>query len=134
VASIDSFGARTTLEVGGNSYTIYSLSALPNIDQLPFTHRILLENLLRTEDGANVTAEQIRTLASWDPQEANPREIQRFDCLATQTLDREFGGLLWTAPYFREQSNRYIEWFRGCGKRFCGGTFIVWHRSVILSI
>ncbi len=76
MASIDSFGARTTLEVGGNSYTIYSLSALPNIDQLPFTHRILLENLLRTEDGANVTAEQIRTLASWDPQEANPREIQ----------------------------------------------------------
>jgi aconitate hydratase len=76
VASIDSFGARTTLEVGGNSYTIYSLSALPNIDRLPFTHRILLENLLRTEDGANVTAEQIRTLASWDPQEANPREIQ----------------------------------------------------------
>jgi len=76
VASIDSFGARTTLEVGGNSYTIYSLSAVPNIDRLPFTHRILLENLLRTEDGANVTAEQIRTLASWDPQEANPREIQ----------------------------------------------------------
>jgi aconitate hydratase len=76
VASIDSFGARTTLEVGGNSYTIYSLSALPNIDRLPFTHRILLENLLRTEDGANVTAEQIRALASWDPQEANPREIQ----------------------------------------------------------
>ena len=74
--SIDSFGARTTLEVGGNSYTIYSLSALPNIDQLPFTHRILLENLLRTEDGANVTAEQIRTLASWDPQETNPSEIQ----------------------------------------------------------
>jgi aconitate hydratase len=76
VASIDSFGARTTLKVGGNSYTIYSLSALPNIDRLPFTHRILLENLLRTEDGANVTAEQIRALASWDPQEANPREIQ----------------------------------------------------------
>jgi len=76
VASIDSFGARSTLEVGGNSYTIYSLSVLPNIDQLPFTHRILLENLLRTEDGANVTAEQIRTLASWDPQESNPREIQ----------------------------------------------------------
>ena len=76
MASIDSFGARTTLEVGGNSYTIYSLSAVPNIDRLPFTHRILLENLLRTEDGANVTAEQIRTLASWDPQEANPREIQ----------------------------------------------------------
>ena len=76
MASIDSFGARTTLEVGGNSYTIYSLSALPNIDRLPFTHRILLENLLRTEDGANVTADQIRTLASWDPQEANPREIQ----------------------------------------------------------
>ncbi|MSW85148.1 MAG: aconitate hydratase AcnA [Actinobacteria bacterium] len=76
VASIDSFGARTTLEVGGNSYTIYSLSALPNIDRLPFTHRILLENLLRTEDGANVTADQIRTLASWDPQETNPREIQ----------------------------------------------------------
>jgi aconitate hydratase len=76
VASIDSFGARTTLEVGGNSYTIYSLSALPNTDRLPFTHRILLENLLRTEDGANVTAEQIRALASWDPQEANPREIQ----------------------------------------------------------
>ncbi|CAB4900101.1 unannotated protein [freshwater metagenome] len=76
MASIDSFGARTTLEVGGNSYTIYSLSALPNIDRLPFTHRILLENLLRTEDGANVTADQIRTLASWDPQETNPREIQ----------------------------------------------------------
>ena len=74
--SLDSFGARTTLTVGSKEYTIYSLSAVPGVERLPFTHKILLENLLRTEDGANVTAEQIKALAAWDPQESDPREIQ----------------------------------------------------------
>lgn len=76
MASLDSFGARTTLTVGSQEYTIHSIAAVPGSDHLPFTHRILLENLLRTEDGKNVTAEQIKALASWDPTDSEPREIQ----------------------------------------------------------
>ncbi|MDA8434944.1 MAG: aconitate hydratase AcnA [Actinomycetales bacterium] len=76
MASKDSFGARTDLEVGGTSYEIFRVDAVPGSARLPFTHKVLLENLLRTEDGANVTAEQIRTLGSWDPSAEPTDEIQ----------------------------------------------------------
>ena len=65
VASLDSFGAKSQLQVGEESFEIFRLDALGELN-LPYTHRVLLENLLRTEDGANVTAEQIRSLAAWD--------------------------------------------------------------------
>ncbi|HNE88756.1 MAG TPA: aconitate hydratase AcnA [Actinomycetota bacterium] len=75
VASLDSFGAKSQLQAGGESYEIFRLDALGDLN-LPYTHRVLLENLLRTEDGANVTADQIRALAAWDASAAPSQEIQ----------------------------------------------------------
>ena len=74
--SVNSFGARNTLKVGDNSYQIYRLDAVPGTEKLPYSLKVLAENLLRTEDGANITADHIRAIANWDP-EANPStEIQ----------------------------------------------------------
>ena len=75
MASLDSFGAKAALQVGEESFEYFSLDALGELN-LPYTHRVLLENLLRTEDGANVTAEQIRALASWDAGAEPSQEIQ----------------------------------------------------------
>src|SRR5664280_2334512 len=73
---MDSFGAKGTLEVGDTSYDVFRLSALEGSQRLPFSLKILLENLLRNEDGANITAEQIRALAGWDPSAEPDTEIQ----------------------------------------------------------
>ena len=74
--SVNSFGARDTLKVGDNSYQIYRLDTVPGTEKLPYSLKVLAENLLRTEDGANITADHIRAIANWDP-EANPStEIQ----------------------------------------------------------
>ncbi|WP_285622968.1 aconitate hydratase AcnA [Kineosporia rhizophila] len=74
--SLDSFGARGQLAAGDASYDIFRLSAVPGAAELPYSLKVLLENLLRTEDGANITAGHIRALAGWDPS-ANPdTEIQ----------------------------------------------------------
>ena len=75
MASLDSFGAKSQLQVGEESFEIFRLDALGELD-LPYTHRVLLENLLRTEDGANVTADQIRALADWDATATPSQEIQ----------------------------------------------------------
>jgi len=72
----NSFGSRGTLQVGGKSYEIHRLGAVAGSDDLPFSLKILLENLLRTEDGVNVTADHINALASWDPQAEPATEIQ----------------------------------------------------------
>ncbi|MBE7160289.1 MAG: hypothetical protein INR72_03500, partial [Williamsia herbipolensis] len=75
-SSIDSFGAKGTLQVGDNSYEIYRLSAVEGVDRLPYALKVLAENLLRTEDGANITKDHIQAIAGWDP-EADPSiEIQ----------------------------------------------------------
>jgi aconitate hydratase len=75
-ASKDSFGARDTLKVGDASYEVFRLNKVKGSERLPYSLKILLENLLRTEDGANITADHIRALAGWDA-EANPSiEIQ----------------------------------------------------------
>ncbi|WP_182353442.1 aconitate hydratase AcnA [Flaviflexus huanghaiensis] len=74
--SVDSFQAKSTLEVGDQRYEIYRLDAVPGMEQLPFSLKILGENLLRTEDGANVTKEHINALASWDPDAEPDKEIQ----------------------------------------------------------
>ena len=76
MASLNSFGAKKTLQVGDKSYEIYSLAAVEGLQKLPYALRILGENLLRTEDGANVTARQIEALANWDPQAEPDTEIQ----------------------------------------------------------
>ncbi|HET7474685.1 MAG TPA: aconitate hydratase [Dermatophilaceae bacterium] len=74
--SSDSFGAKGTLEVGGRSYQIYRLAAVDGHARLPFSLKVLLENLLRTEDGANITADHIRALGGWDPGAEPDTEIQ----------------------------------------------------------
>ncbi len=76
MASTDSFGARGQLDVGGNGYEIFRLSAVEGAERLPFSLKVLLENLLRTEDGTNVTADHVRALAGWDPTAAPDTEIQ----------------------------------------------------------
>jgi aconitase A len=73
----DSFKARTTLQVGEHRYEILSLSALKahKVDRLPFSLKILLENLLRFEDGVNVTRKDIDALLQWDPKGLPDHEI-----------------------------------------------------------
>ncbi|AHH96330.1 aconitate hydratase AcnA [Kutzneria albida] len=75
-ASKDSFGARGTLTVGDASYEVFRLSAVEGAERLPYSLKILLENLLRTEDGANITADHVRALANWDPSADPSTEIQ----------------------------------------------------------
>jgi aconitate hydratase len=74
--SKDSFGARSTLEVGGTSYEVFRLDAVDGADDLPYSLKVLLENLLRTEDGENTTADSIRAVAGWDPAAEPDTEIQ----------------------------------------------------------
>ena len=74
--SVNSFGAKSTLHVGTENYEVFRLSAVPGSQRLPFTHKVLLENLLRTEDGANVTRETINAIATWDPTAEPVDEIQ----------------------------------------------------------
>ncbi len=75
----DSYSARDTLTAGGRNYVIHRLTALQDagysLERLPYSLRILLENLLRTEDGISVTAEDIAALAGWNPQAIPEREI-----------------------------------------------------------
>src|SRR3954468_12793023 len=76
MASQDSFGARSTLSVGDRSYEIFRLDKVEGAADLPYSLKVLLENLLRTEDGANITAESTRAIAGWDPAAEPDTEIQ----------------------------------------------------------
>lgn len=74
--TVNSFGSRGTLAVRGQSYEIFRLQAVPGAERLPYSLKVLLENLLRTEDGSNVTAEDVRALSEWDPEAVPSKEIQ----------------------------------------------------------
>ncbi|MFM8694991.1 MAG: aconitate hydratase, partial [Actinomycetota bacterium] len=74
--SKNSFGAKSSLQVSGKSYEIFDITKLAQANSLPFSLKVLLENLLRTEDGANITAKQIEALASWNPESIPDTEIQ----------------------------------------------------------
>ncbi|MFF1392249.1 aconitate hydratase AcnA [Streptomyces sp. NPDC058287] len=74
--SANSFDARSTLRVGDESYEIFKLDKVEGSARLPYSLKVLLENLLRTEDGANITADHIRALGSWDSQAQPSQEIQ----------------------------------------------------------
>ncbi len=80
MASQDSFGAKSTLDVDGKSYQIFRLDAVTgdglDVASLPYSLKVLLENLLRTEDGADITADDIRALAGWDETAEPDKEIQ----------------------------------------------------------
>ncbi|MFL6162464.1 MAG: aconitate hydratase [Jatrophihabitantaceae bacterium] len=75
-ANPNSFDAKDRLAVGGASYTYYRLDRVAGSDRLPYSLKVLLENLLRTEDGSNVTADQIRAVAGWNPNGEPNTEIQ----------------------------------------------------------
>jgi aconitate hydratase len=72
----NSFGSRAALKVAGEQYEIYRLDAAEGSDSLPFSLKILLENVLRNEDGANITADHVRAIAQWDPAKKPDTEIQ----------------------------------------------------------
>ncbi|MDP9181216.1 MAG: aconitate hydratase, partial [Actinomycetota bacterium] len=74
--SLDSFGAKGTLTVGSRSYDVFRLAAVDGAGDLPYSLKVLLENLLRTEDGADITADHVRALAGWDPTSEPDTEIQ----------------------------------------------------------
>ncbi|GGM61736.1 aconitate hydratase [Micromonospora sonchi] len=76
MASLDTFGAKTQLRVGDASYEIFKIDKVEGHERLPYSLKILLENLLRTEDGANITADHIRQLGAWDPAADPNVEIQ----------------------------------------------------------
>ena len=75
-SSIDTFGAKGRLQVGEADYEIYRLSTVEGSENLPYSLKVLLENLLRTEDGANITADHIRAIGSWDDDAEPDTEIQ----------------------------------------------------------
>ena len=74
--SKNSFNAKKNLEVAGKGFEIFDISAIEGAANLPFSLKVLLENLLRTEDGANITQEHIKALANWDPSVEPDTEIQ----------------------------------------------------------
>src|ERR687892_1089489 len=89
----DSFDARSTLEVGGTSYDIVRLDALQaryDVARLPYTLRILLENVLRHEDGETVTADDVEAVAQWDAKAEPTNEIS---FMPARVLLQDFTGV-----------------------------------------
>ncbi|MGV3732906.1 MAG: aconitate hydratase AcnA [Microcella sp.] len=76
MSAVNSFQSIDTLSVAGTDYQVFRVDRVPGYETLPFSLKVLLENLLRTEDGANVTEAQIRALGSWDPSAEPDTEIQ----------------------------------------------------------
>ncbi|MCU1417390.1 MAG: acnA, partial [Schumannella sp.] len=76
MSTVNSFGSKSTLTVGGTDYEVFRVDTVPGYEKLPFSLKVLLENLLRTEDGANVTKGQIEALGSWQPTAEPDTEIQ----------------------------------------------------------
>ncbi|WP_167196824.1 aconitate hydratase AcnA [Brevibacterium pigmentatum] len=76
MSNVDTFKSKSTLTVGDKDYEIYRLDQVKGSEKLPFSLKVLLENLLRTEDGANITSEHIEALGSWDPNAEPDTEIQ----------------------------------------------------------
>jgi aconitate hydratase len=76
VSATNSFGALDRLDVDGDSYSIFRLDRVDGADRLPYSLKVLLENLLRNEDGLIVTADQVRAVADWDPAADHGSEVQ----------------------------------------------------------
>ncbi|KRE78738.1 aconitate hydratase [Arthrobacter sp. Soil763] len=76
MSTVDSFGSKGQLNVAGTEYEIFRLNSVEGAENLPFSLKVLLENLLRTEDGANITADHVRALAGWNPDAEPDTEIQ----------------------------------------------------------
>ncbi|MGV9193068.1 aconitate hydratase AcnA [Microbacterium sp. MC2] len=90
MSTVDSFGAKSNLKVGDTDYEIFRIDTVPGYEKLPFSLKVLLENLLRTEDGANVTKAQIEALGNWDPDAEPDTEIQ---FTPTRVVMQDFTGV-----------------------------------------
>ncbi|MCZ2525541.1 aconitate hydratase [Streptomyces sp. HB2AG] len=90
VVSANSFDARSTLRVGDESYEIFRLNKVEGSARLPYSLKVLLENLLRTEDGANITADHIRALGNWD---ASARPSQEIQFTPARVIMQDFTGV-----------------------------------------
>src|SRR6478735_1365216 len=89
--SLNSYGARSTLNVGGTTYEIYKIDAVaPSVSRLPFSLKVLLENLVRAEDNVTVSREDIATLANWDPKNVGETEIA---FMPARVLMQDFTGV-----------------------------------------
>jgi len=86
----NSFDARRELNVDGKKYTYYKLDAVGDVSRLPFSMKILLENLLRREDGVNVTADDIKAVANWDEKAEPNHEIAY---MPARVLMQDFTGV-----------------------------------------
>jgi aconitate hydratase len=76
MSAVNSFNSKDTLTVGSTAYEVFRIDSVAGHEKLPFSLKVLLENLLRTEDGANVTKSQIEALGSWVPESEPDTEIQ----------------------------------------------------------
>jgi aconitate hydratase len=76
VSKVNSFGSKDQLKVGETSYEVFRIDKVPGYEKLPFSLKVLLENLLRTEDGANITAEHVKAIGNWVPTSEPDTEIQ----------------------------------------------------------
>ncbi|MFI5062136.1 MAG: aconitase family protein, partial [Actinomycetales bacterium] len=76
MSAVNSFGAKDTLKVGATEYEVFRIDKVDGYERLPFSLKVLLENLLRTEDGANITADHINALGGWVPEADPDTEIQ----------------------------------------------------------
>src|SRR5881409_1176971 len=89
-SSMDTFKSRSTLKVGNKSYTFYRVNAVPGAEKLPFSIRILIENLLRREDGQVVTEGMIKCLCQWSPRKVAAEEIA---FMPSRVLMQDFTGV-----------------------------------------
>ena len=76
MSALNSFGAKDTLRVGSEDFEIFRIDKVAGYEKLPFSLKVLLENLLRTEDGANITSSHIEALGNWVPTAEPDTEIQ----------------------------------------------------------
>ncbi|GAB3407347.1 aconitate hydratase AcnA [Schumannella luteola] len=90
MSTVNSFGSKSTLKVGDTDYEVFRIDTVPGHEKLPFSLKVLLENLLRTEDGANITKAQIEALGSWDPNAEPDTEIQ---FTPTRVVMQDFTGV-----------------------------------------
>src|SRR6195952_1956029 len=87
---VNSFGAKDTLKVDSTDYEVFRVDKVPGYEKLPFSLKVLLENLLRTEDGKNVTKSQIEALGAWVPTAEPDTEIQ---CTPARVVMQDFTGV-----------------------------------------
>jgi len=95
----NSFNAKSNLQVAGQDYEIFKLDAVPDSARLPYSLKILLENLLRNEDGVTVTRQDIDYFSHWDPKAEPSKEIQY---RPARVLMQDFTCLLYTSPSPRD--------------------------------